>query len=628
MRKLIVFYLFITTTSLSLAQDIVIGKIGEEFIKDANVVVRKSVKEFKVVNQGKAIETNHLQLTILNEYGKREAEQYIYYSDLVKLNNYSGKIYDQFGNKVKKIKEKDIRDVSASGSDMYSDARYKILDFTYPSYPYTIVLDYEVVRDGLMYYPRWIPQDDRKASVEYAKFIVHVPEELDLNYYESKVEGSKSKADGMLTYEWEVSNLYAFNSEPYSTAFRDFIPYVYITPKNFEMEGGKGSMSTWKSIGEWSWLLGEGREILPEGAKQEINNKLKGVTDKRDKAKAIYDYVQNTTRYVSVQLGIGGWQPFDATYVYENGYGDCKALTNYTYALMKHAGIESYYTLVNAGRTPDILTDFPNAFFNHAILTVPFEEDTVWLECTSQTNPFGYTGTFTSDRHVLLVTEEGGKLVKTHTYTEDESLLIRKATVQLTKSGNAIVKSETDYSGIQYDNVDRQLYESPEEQKKWLLKKMDLGELKITEFQYKEEEGIVPRITENLELEVKNYASLTGDRIFFNVNPLNKHEVLLKKVKDRKTEVQFKLAFTDIDSIHFILPDGYHVEHLPESRNIKTQFGEYSTQYELSEQGILYVRKWVMWNGTYPAESYEAYRKMLKDVAKEDKTKVVLVGST
>jgi hypothetical protein len=30
------------------------------------------------------------------------------------------------------------------------------------------------------------------------------------------------------------------------------------------------------------------------------------------KAKLIYDYVQQKSRYVSIQVGIGGWKPMDA----------------------------------------------------------------------------------------------------------------------------------------------------------------------------------------------------------------------------------------------------------------------------------------------------------------------------
>ena len=439
----------------------------------------------------------------------------------------------------------------------------------------------------------------------------------------------QSNDDDKLVYEWQVENLVGFDPEPYGPPSRELTPYVLITPKAFEMQGYTGSMNTWESIGEYDAKLIAGRNNLPDGAIIELEKMLIGVTDNKEKAKLIYEYVQNTTRYVSVQLGIGGWQPYDATYVYENGYGDCKALTNYTSALLNHAGIESIYTLVNAGQgSSDIVTEFPNAHFNHAFLAVPFETDTIWLECTSQTNPFGYTGYSTSDRHVLMTTKAGGKLVKTPTYTQKDNTQKRIATIELTKSGDAIATIETQYAGLQYENVSRQLYESPEEQKKWLQKKLPLVKTTITNFSYQFEPGIVPVITENIEVTSQGYSSITGNRIFFEINPLNKLSSIPKNLKERKTEVHYKTAYTDIDSIFFTLPEGFHVEYLPESNYIETPFGVYEAKFELTEKGINYSRKMTMKKGVYPAESYVEFRNMYKEISKADRTKIVLVGST
>src|SRR6185312_11941569 len=123
------------------------------------------------------------------------------------------------------------------------------------------------------------------------------------------------------------------------------------------------------------------------------------------------------THYVGIELGIGGWQPFDAASVYKQRYGDCKALANYMVALLKEAGIHAYPVLIRAGADADpIDTDIACNQFNHVIAAALAGRDTVWLECTSQTLPPGYLSSFTADRNGLLLDDSGGHLVHTPVY--------------------------------------------------------------------------------------------------------------------------------------------------------------------------------------------------------------------
>ena len=349
------------------------------------------------------------------------------------------------------------------------------------------------------------------------------------------------------------------------------------------------------------------------------------------KIKKVYEYLQENTRYVGVQLGIGGWQPFKASFVDEKKYGDCKALSNYTKALLKATGINSYYTLVKAGgNEPDILYDFPSRQFNHVFLCVPLESDTVWLECTSQTNPFGYLGSFTSDRHVLLITEDGGKLVRTPTYKTAQNKKTTVADVYIDKEGLAKVSATINCSGLQFENNYFYQYvnESYDKQKKWLYQTLDISGVIIDEFSLSAAGEIVPEGTMNLDLSVPKYASVNGKRMFIQPNILSKSGYIPDKVEERNSNVYIKNSGWDSDSIVFHIPEGFHIEFKPETIDIESEFGAYHSEITLEENKVTLLRTFKLEAGTYPPEKYEDLREYLRQVVKADKSKIVFVNRT
>lgn len=107
--------------------------------------------------------------------------------------------------------------------------------------------------------------------------------------------------------------------------------------------------------------------------------------------------MQEQKCYVSVQLGIGGWQLFLVDYVEEYGYGDCKVLSNYMKVVLVEIGIESYLVIIQVSGYYfyEVEDDFVDLVFNYVIFYV-LEED-MWFECMSFVNLVGYLGSFIND---------------------------------------------------------------------------------------------------------------------------------------------------------------------------------------------------------------------------------------
>jgi hypothetical protein len=339
--------------------------------------------------------------------------------------------------------------------------------------------------------------------------------------------------------------------------------------------------------------------------------------------------MQENSRYISIQLGIGGWQPFDAAYVYSKKYGDCKALTNYMYALLKEAGIPSIYTLVMAGSgITRFMKDFPSSQFNHVILCVPNGNDSIWLECTSQTMPAGYLGDFTNNRPVLLVKESGSKLISTPNYTVDQNTQYRKMDAVVNEDGSLHCKAITTYSAMQQDDIHGMIHAlDKDKQKEHLQQKFSLGTYEIKSFSYEERMKDIPEIEENLELYAMHYAQVTGKRLMVTPNILSRSTWRLNKDSLRKFEIVFTYPYTDVDSVAITVGAHYKVETMPKPVKIETAFGSYESNVDVRNGVVYYYRKMVTYDGRYAPSKWAELVKMMDDIAKADKARVVLVKS-
>lgn len=624
----LLFFLFLGHT-LS-AQNYAVSDIPESLLKDANAVVRVDERIFTVQTLKQAFFRRKLATTILNKKGEYQAVRPVFYDDFTKINFLEARLYDKNGKLIKKLKKSDIRDRSAiSGGTLYGDNRVKVAEMRHYAFPYTVEFEYETIENNLFFYPAWYPQRYSKTSIQSARMEVIMPSKLPLRFKEFNLDKRVQISEEGKTnkYIWEVNNLKVYKSEKYSEG--KLVPFVWLAPSKFELDGYTGDLTTWKSFGDFQNKLNEGRGELPEATKRKIRSLTSGISEPRERVKKVYEYLQENTRYVSVQLGIGGWQPFDAKFVDEKGYGDCKALSNYTKSLLKEIGIESYYTLVDSGDdNSKMYPDFAVSQFNHVILAVPLPQDTIWLECTSQNQAFDYMSDFTGNREALLITPEGGKVVKTPQYHENENLLTRNLKIKLDEEGNATFDAETCYQALEEGARHFVVELAQEDQKKWLYDQIELPSFEIDEFSLKRDKDILPKTWENLKLSVRKYASKSGKRIFLPINPLNVQSLLRPSDEERKSEVFIENGFTHRDTIDYEFPQDFRVEYHPKNIVIDSEFGSYKVTFIEEEGRMKYCRYLQLKHGTYPKGKYEALVKFFKDINKADKTKVVLVNKS
>lgn len=610
--------------------------IPEELKKNANIVVRRDEMTYKIISKNRGAEHVHYVVTILNSAGQRRAKLNFFYDRLAKLSNLSAFVYDAEGNVIRKVKNNEITDRSAfDGYSLYSDSRIKSIDLSQSTFPYTIEYEYDRDYDYLYDFGgSWILSEE-KASVQYASYQLLYPESLTPRYKLQNIDAKpkhEKLSNGMESLFWSFENVKPIELEPFGPNSRDIFPRIFAAPGIFEYEGYEGNMSSWKEFGKWNLLLNKGRDELPQVTKDKIKSLTANLPSPEAKVKALYEYLQSKTRYVSIQLGIGGLQPFDALTVDKNGYGDCKALSNYMVAMLKEVGIKGYYTTINSGRENDVnvVVDFPSHQSDHVIVAVPLKEDTIWLECTSQTNPFGYQGSFTSDRKALMITDEGGVLVNTTRYATEQNVQSRTADVYLEANGNAKSTIRTRYAGLQYENdylnfmVDRQY----DDQKKWVRENTAIPAFDINNFSISSSKSRNPTAVVKLDLTLNRLASVSGKRLFLTPNLMNRSTYVPEKIEARKTNVVIKKGYVDLDTIRYHLPDEIYPEFVHEPVTITSRFGEYQASFTVDQGSLVYVRKIVMRKGEFPAESYSELIEFFRSINKADNIKLPFLNKT
>lgn len=607
-----------------------VDEIPSGLAEKSVAVVRDYEETFEIYSVNRATRRIKYAISILSKPGEDFGVFHEFYDGNMKLGSVQAVIYDSEGKVYEKVKPSDIKDYSATSSgSIYEDSRQKYYRPQVRDFPYTVEYEFEFSYDGLFNMPYWAPVQGFDLGVEKSVFRLITPPFFGVKYLEKNLDSGVqiSEEPKQIVYEWRVTNLLPVESEEYSPRPDEFMPWVYTAPVEFEISGYSGNMSDWKSFGFWQLQLLEGRDIVPEETVMKILNLVSNIDSDRERVKAVYKYVQEKTRYVSIQEGIGGWQPMSAAEVDKNGYGDCKALSNYTMALLKVIGIKSHYTKVRAARYPvDIMEEFVSNQSNHVFLCVPVEGDTIWLECTSQTSPFGYIGNFTDNRKVLLVTEEGGKIVRSEKYGQEENLQLTTAVVRMNADNSCHVEATTLCKGLQFDNISGRLNSSYEENERWLYNNIDLLDFHIENFKFSSEPD-KPVAEAYQELTVNNYSTRTGKRCFVQLNLLNRISYLPRKLADRRLDVVLRYPYIDIDTIRFIIPDGYVIESVPADTEVITEFGEYRASVSVDNSEIVYIREMKMNEGIFAAELYNSLRQFYSEISRADRAKVVLVES-
>ena len=506
------------------------------------------------------------------------------------------------------VRPEDIRDSHPSD---YEDVAVKA--FSLPAVDDDCIIDYEyetVQKESLMPGQFWQPWAFQAGfnPVMKTRLSVTIPKSLPLQQrmVNTTVKPKTQEVDGgkATQYIWEDSNLPALETEPLMPPLYRLIPKMTIS-----------TVPDWQTLAKWYYRLAKDRLVADDTIKAKVRELTAGKTAPEDKAKALFYYVQQRTRYVSVALGQSAIQPRFASRTLAEQYGDCKDMTTLLVTMLREAGITAYPALLSMDSKDKRSAELPSpGAFDHEICYAEIGGKTYWMDSTAAVCPFGTIPV--ADRGCeSLVLKEGGQGVwnTIPIGNPDEIRSERRVSLTLSPDGAAtgtILMTGTGDSDMEFRSL---LRDFPENKLRLLMEDYarTIGaNPKVSDFKVSDYRDMERPVTITINVSFPTYANQSGDLLIFRARPDQTSGTSSTPFTEdfRRNAIWQAAPALGLSTLELTLPDGYSPIALPKYADIKSAMGHYERKVAQDGKKISVVVRGENFAAEVPPSRYDEIR--------------------
>lgn len=563
------------------------------------------------INNGAFIEKRHFQKVIYNKLGEQYNRVFLHEDDFSKVSEANLIVYSAEGKELFKKEKKHFNKQCGYGSfGGYDDDCIYYFDAEAVQFPYTIDFSYTKKCVSLFYLNGATFQRD--IPVDSVSFTIH---NYDKTAIQSKLYGSNqspliSNSDNEVTYQWILTKIPALERVKYLPAGARKEIELNLVCENLTLDGYTLPEISWSGIGQWYNELYDGKcNTAP----------LQDSLSMED----IYNRVIDNVRYVAIEVGIGGWQPYDAVLTESREYGDCKDMSTLLISRLKNQNYTAFPVLVLTRDAGRIDKDFPNLSFNHVITVAINGSDTIWMDPTCNSCTMGELPSGDEDIDVLVVTPEGGVIRRTPSSKSKDNRLLRNTTLQISPDRLVSISSvSTIYGDYAREMRNAVIDVSDDDIKGFLERYLNRKEtlFKLESYSFENIDDITKPVVLHLQASMIKPLDKISNKWY--INPfLFFREKNMTKVATAKREFPINLGypFEVLDSVQIKLDSSIVVDSiisLP-SDTIDTPFLSFSTN--LTSDKNKFVSEISFQQKTYQLNpenflEYEIFYKRLKKV--------------
>lgn len=588
------------------------------------------VAEMTVRPDGSSRTVTRMLIKVFNERGRDEAEVRIPYNQAFEKVTLTRARTIKPNGQVLTVKPTEVRDQGVDeGENSYSDARIK--SFSLPAVDSGCLLDYEYVteqRKSQMpghFWTHWQFQGGADPVIE-SRLTVTVPKTLKLNQdlRNTTVKPSvKPSADGKsLVYVWRSRDVPPLELEPMMPSYERVVPHLSVS-----------TLTSWQDIAAWYWGLARDRMVADAAVKAQVAALIKGKATPEEKAKAIFYWVEEKTRYVALEFGISAYQPNFAANVCRNQYGDCKDMTTLLVAMLREVGVTAHPVLLHAGSTVRVSDKLPSpGAFNHAICLAEIDGKKFWLDATAELCRWGEIPSGDRGAEAFVIRDGVGAFEVIPHAEPDQNRVNQDVKLALAEDGSATGTVTLTGSG----DVDMSLrsaltYIRPDKVKEFVERMaQSLGpNARVTRYQVSDFRNKDLPVSITYDVTLPSWAKKSGGLLLFKARAeQSSGSGSSPFLHDQRRHPIFQEASAmSLTNLEIALPSGFTALSVPEPSEVKSDLGLYRREVSSRDNRLLISVRAINQRADIPPSRYEEVRKYFDDLLRAADETVVIKKS-
>lgn len=610
--------------------------------KDVNAVVLHKEQTVNVASDGKTVTTTNYAVRILTRDGRSEAvavQPYLVTSG--KIRDFKGWLVRADGITQSYGKDR-VLDIIGDPDDIYNEYRKKVIDASRDA-DVNSIFAYQVVSEDAPLFDQdiWFFQDNLPTII--SRYVLNLPS----GWKADSVTFNRAEIAPAISgtnYTWELRNLPPIPTEPESPTVKNLVPHVAVSYTPTANATNFRSFKNWTDVSVWNSQLSDPSVVVDDNVAAKARELTANATTEYDKIRAIGSFVQSL-QYISIDIGVGkgnGYRPRPSTLVLQRGYGDCKDKANLMRAMLKALKIEAYPVAIFSGDKTFVREEWASPMqFNHCIIAVKVSDSTnaptivthpklgrlMIFDATDEFTPVGDLPDYLQGSYALIAAGESGGLMKMPVIDPEANKMERQVEMSIGTAGELSGQIRERTTGQQAVSARRLMRRIPAAEynkmiENWLGRGMPSARVgKITP----QDKTTENKFDLDVELNAANYGQLMQNRLLVFkpvvVDRLNS----LWLTDSRRTHPVVMDATSFTETAVFNLPQGFAVDETPDAVNMETAFGNYSANYEVKENSLVFKRKLVLKSTVVPVEKYASVKDFFVKIRSAEQSPVVLI---